>query len=294
MYYIQQNLNRIFEDYKFYDSSLHDIQNKLQIQQIHNLSFNTGDVIKNILKKSNQCNKPIDIKPINKILSKKKDNNIEIMKSDIISIVSESNIPQVFDDFTLFKINNQEDIYTAFCILINNDLYFSKDNSKRMFMEKLKNKLAIEFENFKINYKYIKIDKQTLLNDLLVNKPVMNDFFYKYLADYFNINFINFNFINKKANFYNDFIIQRASLVIFSNDKNIYIQRNNKSFSIIGSEEILLKLQIKKPNDKNLLKLSLPELQKLATDKKNSNQKKGKINNKNKTKSELIEEISQL
>ena len=216
------------------------------------------------------------------------------MKSDIISIVSESNIPQVFDDFTLFKINNQEDIYTAFCILINNDLYFSKDNSKRMFMEKLKNKLAIEFENFKINYKYIKIDKQTLLNDLLVNKPVMNDFFYKYLADYFNINFINFNFINKKANFYNDFIIQRASLVIFSNDKNIYIQRNNKSFSIIGSEEILLKLQIKKPNDKNLLKLSLPELQKLATDKNISIQKKGKINNKNKTKSELIEEISQL
>lgn len=296
MLHIQKNLNNIFKDYKFNNNSLEFIQRKIPPRKIHTYNFLSDDYFKKLLTKTKFKSKntfKLNTNSNNNNNSISLNNNV-INQSDMIINVTNKNIPSFFDNFNIFKIKNNEPIFVAFCILINNNLYFSKDSVKAQFMEKLKNTLAIQFEQYKSNYKFTKINKPEFLNQLLSNKPILNVFFYRYLSDYFNINFINYNIDNKNTIFYNDFLIYRPSLIIFSDDKNIYIQRNNTSISLIGSQELLSKLNIKKPAQRYLLKLSLPELQKLAIDKGLVTTKKGKNNTKNKTKNELIEEISQL
>lgn len=288
---VQQNLDNFFKDYKFMSTSLELIQKKTSPQKFHNFNLKSDNFFKNLLKKKFNQKKTFNSETKN---STTNNNNIFNPSDMIININNNKNIPLLFDNCNIYKINHQESIFVAFCILINKNLYFSKDNVKAQFMEKLKNTLAIQFDQYKTNYKYTKFNKPEFLNQLLTNKPVSNIFFYKYLSDYFNINFINYNIIDKNTVFYNDFIVNRASLIIFSDEENIYIQRNNISVSIVSSQELLIKLNIKKPPQKYLFKLSLPELQKLATDKNISIIKKGKNNTKNKTKNELIEEISQI
>lgn len=288
---IQKNLDHLFKDYKLANTSLELIQRKISSQNIHNFNLQSDDIFKKILKKKvhQKNNVKYEDNSTNNTL-----NNNFLNKSNIVVNVTNKNIPPLFDNFNIFKIEHEENIFAAFCVLINNNLYFSKDSIKAQFMEKLKNTLAIQFDQYKSNYKYTKFNKPEFLNQLLSNKPISNVFLYRYLSDYFNINFINYNIVSKEVIYYNDFIIHRASIIIFSDDKDIYIQRNNISLSIISSQELLLKLNIKKPAQKYLLKMSLPELQKLAIDKGLVTTKKGKNNTKNKTKNELIEEISQL
>ena len=84
MYHIQQNLNKLFENYNLYEPSLTSIQYKFQTQLIHNLSFSRNDVIKNILKKQNQSSSiQITSTSVDNIIlceNKKKNDNFEILK----------------------------------------------------------------------------------------------------------------------------------------------------------------------------------------------------------------------
>ena len=286
---IKSNLLNTFSDYTFYNKELDNIQHSSLNINNNTLKIQHKNILNTIIQKINKFkynnNTP---KHLNNDIDKTK--FVEIVHSKMF-VKDETLCPPLYDNYNTYKIIYSESILFAFCLLIHDNFHFYSDSVKINFINELKYTLGIEFLKYKDNYKTIKINKNDFMNQLINGESINHKLFYSYLSDFFNINFIQYNIITNEPIFYNDFIENRVSIVIYYDNNNIICQQNCNSTSLIHGKKILDILKIDKPLDKELLKLSLKELQKIAISKSILTKKNAIKGEKNKKKNELIKEI---
>ena len=141
----------------------------------------------------------------------------------------------LFNDMENFIIKeSNEPLIIAFCCLIYSDFIFINDSKKDEFIKTLKYKMAIDFEKKNIyeifNYKQYKFKKNYILDNLINNNIINDNNVYRYLGDYFNVNFI---IIGKYIEYKNKFIKDRYNLIVFNDNDKYLVQRNSPELSII-------------------------------------------------------------
>ena len=197
-----------------------------------------------------------------------------------------------YDSFINIKTSCKEALYFGFCMLLNTNFIFLNDSNKLNFMKNLKYHVGVEFIKYKSKYKHLRVDKNDLVDKMINNDFIDNNLYYQYLGDFFNINFIKYNLNTKCPTFFNEYDKLRLNLVIYTDDINIICHKNCNNLSIVEGDIMMKELNIKKPTDKKLLKLSLSELQNIAGEKNINIKTNGKNGIKNKTKIQLIDEIT--
>lgn len=228
---------------------------------------------------------------VNQSSELRNDKNMEILNSKLITIEHNSFVTQLFKNSIYLKILDIESIYMAFCIVVYDKFLIYDDSHKKNFMAKLKEYLGIEFDKYKQNYKS-KVNKTAFMNNLLINKILNMDLFFKFLADYFNVNFICLDDTTKKATFFNKFVDTLYTVVIIQKDTDYFVEFNCDNTSLILGSELISKKLIEKPINPILLQKNLSELQKMATEKSIEIKKMGKQKLINKKKDELISELN--
>jgi len=226
--------------------------------------------------------------------------------SKFYTIVNNDKIKQLFEKSLTIYIKYVDSIYFGFCCTIYPEFLYLKDTQKLIFMKQLKYKMGLDLTKLdlykKLKYKNKKVKKTFFQNDLLENELNINKLFYRYLGDYFDINFITFN--NKDIIYYNDFNKQRYSVCLYNINENIhvYININGHSFLDYNAfSNIIFDMKNSKPlkpkiklNNINLNKYKLKELQDLALQYNLNIKKKGVKKYINKTKHELTIELQNI
>ena len=210
-----------------------------------------------------------------------------------------NNIRQFFDEYINIKINIVENIYFGFCLAVNPKFHIYDDDTKLNFMMSLKKNMAIDLEKKdlyrKLGYNKKRAFKRSVFEtQLFENDKNIGKIFYKYLGDYFDLNFLiieNSNYIY--CNDYND---RRMSIVLHKIDSDIFINLNIKGVSLIHPNKIKVdkNRDTLKPMNSSLNKKTLTELQESAKKYNIKILKPGKSKMINKTKSEIIKEIENL
>ena len=195
----------------------------------------------------------------------------------------------------IIKINHIDYILISVCLVLFDNFSYISDKEKYKLIKDLKYKMSIDLDKEdlydKYNYRHKRFKKIDLQNSLIENNKVLHKFFYKYLADYFQINIIEI--INRKIKYITNYNKSRYSLIIYNNKNNFYVKYQNNLKCLKNHEFITTEFKIEKSigKKKNIKTLKLPELQKLAISKGIDIKKLGKKGKINKTKSQLIDEI---
>ena len=189
---------------------------------------------------------------------------------------------------------NLEYIIHAFLICIDSTFIRTKDNLKKDYIQTLKYKLAVELDTKNLykefNYNKIRSLKKTILqNSLFNNKDIQYIHLYRYLGDYFNVNFICI-IDNIFVQYFNTYKDKRINIILHQKSTAIHLNTELYQDDVLYSVDDNINQYINYPGQtfKEYNKLKLKDIQTIAT-KKNINIRK--IPHKIKTKKELIEEI---
>ena len=165
------------------------------------------------------------------------------------------------------------------------------------YIKTLKYKMAVELDTHNLykEYGYNKIRslKNTILQtSLFNNKDIQYHHFYRYIADYFGVNFIliiDNVFIQR----FNELKDNKFNIIIYKNATEFYIDNHHGSDDCMYNNTLDLLQYIKYPGQtfKDFNKLKLKDIQTIAIRKRISLEKSI---GKKKTKKNLIEEILQL
>ena len=302
--HINTNILNTENDYKDFIT----IQNNSSYiqQQIKIIKKNTLHLSKNISKHtSNHTYKQTQFKPKNNYTS----NTIKtpsIIKKTITNTPSETlNATNSTIPYSKFYTSDQNKIILdentnidyivhAFLMCIDSNFIHTKDNLKKDYIQTLKYKLAVELDTKNLynefNYNKIRSLKKTIFQDSLFNnRDIQYINLYRYLGDYFNVNFIRIidNIFIQHLNEYKD---KRIQIIVHQNSSTVQIDTTLYKDEILYSIDYDVSQYINYPGHtfKEYNKLKLKDIQNIAL-KKNINIKK--TSNKNKTKKILIEEI---
>ena len=199
------------------------------------------------------------------------------------------------------KIISNEPVLMAVCILIYDKFLLLSDDKKMIFIKELKYKMSIDLDKKdlykKFNYNHKRFRKADFQGELIENKKLNNEHFYRYLGDYFDINVIIYE---NSPNYINNYNSNRYSVILQKSNDNYYIHYNLDSLSIVNDSYIKSINNIDTFNrnsgtlDKDLTKNKLGELQNIAKGLNINTMKHGRCNLINKTKKELIYEITKI
>uniref|UniRef100_A0A6C0J0A7 Uncharacterized protein n=1 Tax=viral metagenome TaxID=1070528 RepID=A0A6C0J0A7_9ZZZZ len=218
-------------------------------------------------------------------------NNNNLFTSKIIKEMGSIKNINYYDNHQNYKISSGKyKLFIAFCCLIYNDFVFIDDKKKQKFMDNLKYKMAIDLNkkdlHSKLNYKSKRINKSKLESEILDNSLQKN--FYRYLGDYFDINFIVLE-NNKYIDYKNDYNELRHTIIVFINQEDIVIHINTDSSNLLKNPK-LDNFYIKD----SLKNMKLDKLQLFASSKGINIKKQGKKGLINKKKIELIADIENI
>lgn len=263
----------------------HDLNNFEPIKLHQNKEYNFNrNIFSNILKNYNPSKK--FIKSTNT-----ENSNDQLFTSKFFKMTKISN-EKIYKNSIFLEINHEEPLFFSFCLLVYNKFIYYDDDVKIQFLEKLKKFLGIEFDKYKQNYKS-KINKTLFMNQLLNNEIITANLLLHFIGDYFNINFILIDNENNE-NFYNKFIKNRGTIIIYEKQSKYYIEFNYDNISIHSGQQLISKNIIKKPIHESLLNKNLKDLQQIALSKNITIKKQGKKNFINKKKEELMNEINNI
>ena len=194
-------------------------------------------------------------------------------------------------------VTHQEYMIYAFLICIDSNFIHTQDRLKKDLIDTLKYKLAVELDtkNLYTEFKYNKIRslKKTILQySLLNNKDIQYIHLYRYLGDYFDVNFIGI-IDDIFVQYFNEYKQDRLHIVIAQNKDKVCIDTHSYNDELIGVKEFDQGNYILFPGQtiKAYNKLKVTEIRKIA-EKKNINLYICGL--KKKTKKMLIDEILQL
>jgi hypothetical protein len=238
-------------------------------------------------KRIEQANNIVDIGSTEQNTKDKNDGVIPYSK-----LYTSTNKTIILDGMT-----HPEYIVYAFLICVDSNFIHTQDRLKKDFMDTLKYKLAVELDtkNLYKEFKYNKIRslKKTILqNALFNNKDIQYIHLYRYLGDYFNVNFIGI-IDDIFVQYFNDYKQDRLHIVLTQNKDIVHIDTSLYDDDLIYVKEFNQDNYILFPGQtvKAYTKLKVTEIRKIA-EKKNINLYISGL--KKKTKKMLIEEILQL
>ena len=197
----------------------------------------------------------------------------------------------------LDSVTQTEYMIYAFLICIDSNFIHTHDHLKKDLIQTLKYKLAVELDtrNLYKEFKYNKIRslKKTILqSSLFNNKDIQYIHLYRYIGDYFNVNFI-YIIDGIFVQYFNEYKQDRIHIVIAQNKDTVCIDTHSYNDELIYVKEFNQGDYILFPGQtvKAYNKLKVTEIRKIA-EKKNINLYVSGL--KKKTKKMLIEEILQL
>lgn len=237
----------------------------------------------------------------------KKDNKQKTTKSyekntqfsDTSNINSINKIIQTNPDFSILstkKIDNKDNYSLAFFRTIDSSFRLSQDerfNIEYIKKHKIKAIDVFNKQGFYKKFSYSSKDfkKSDLENAFAMNLNISLTMI-KVYANIFRINFVYKNVDDNVYSFMTRFEPNNATFLMIEDRNHIYTIFNKKSTFIRGSElSSLLNLNIDY-SSKSLEKLKLEDLQNIAKMKNKDIKKQGKTSKINKTKEELIQEIT--
>ena len=243
--------------------------------------FEIGDISRNTV--INRDSKP---KSRKKMIVK---DRVKIKDSQLFTYDKENK------SYTLGEVNP---IFVGVVIALSSKFSLLNDSQKEEFLREIKYKMALDFEREglyqKFNYKKMRFRKSEFQEYLLQNKPGSHKAFYRYLADYFEINILEITRMGKE--FLNVYDSNRHTIIFNKNMKYIMCQYegdylvNHKYMSTNFNLD-----EITKVDTKNTFKsMKLAELQKLAVENNIEIKKQGKSGKINRTKKELIDDLKKL
>jgi len=197
----------------------------------------------------------------------------------------------------LDSVTQPEYLLYAFLICVDSNFIHTQDHLKNKLINTLKYKLAIELDTKNLytefNYNKVRSLKKTLLQDSLFNnKDIHYIHLYRYLGDYFNVNFIHI-IDDIFVQYFNEYKHDRIHIIITQNKNTVCIDTSTYNEELICVKEFKGDNYILFPGQtvKAYNKLKVTEIRKIA-EKKNINLYICGL--KKKTKKILIEEILQL
>lgn len=206
----------------------------------------------------------------------------------------------------LFSISNgkivlhghqsEDFLISGFLACIDSNFIQTSYTLQLEYIKTLKHKMAVELDTHNLykEYGYNKIRslKKTILQtSLFNNKDIHYNHFYRYIADYFGVNFILI-IDNIFIQHFNELKNNKFNIIIYKNDTQFHIDTQHGSDECMYNNTLDLSQYIKYPGQtfKDFNKLKLSDIQFIAKRKNIPI----KIFTKNKTKKILIEEILQL
>lgn len=189
------------------------------------------------------------------------------------------------------------DFFIAVLLSLYKNFIYLSDAQKDLCIKELKQIMALDLDeqNLYTMYKYKKrrVSKANVQHNLMYESTIQNtEFVKRYLADYWGINI--FIVHRQRLECFGDFRPERFSLVLYRNTPSLglVVEYSPKGWNLWPAEKITTRFKVQLEILKlDLKKMKLAKLQEVAEMYNIDVKKKGKKGFKNKTKSELIEDI---
>jgi hypothetical protein len=221
-------------------------------------------------------------------------------KQDIVDDISILSSKLYSIDHQIIKLDSMiqpEYMLYAFLICIDSNFIHTQDHLKESLIDTLKYTLAVELDTKNLykefNYNKIRSLKKTIVqNSLFNNKDIQYIHLYRYLGDYFNVNFICI-IDGIFVQYFNEYKQDRMHIVISQNKNIVHIDTSLYDDELIYIKNFNPDEYIPFPGQtvKAYNKLKVTEIRKIS-EKKNINLYISGL--KKKTKKMLIEEILQI
>jgi hypothetical protein len=200
------------------------------------------------------------------------------------------------DTLILHEHYSTDFLIVGFLLCIDSNFIQTAYSLQLEYIKTLKYKIALELDTRNLykqfGYNKVRSLKKTVLQTSLFNdKDIHYHHLYRYIGDYFNVNFITIIdtiFIQ----YYNEYKDNRINIIIYKDEDQYSIDTSTRMDEYIYNNTVDLSQYIKYPGQtfKDYNKLKLTDIQTIATRKKIP----VRLFAKNKTKKMLIEEILQL
>jgi len=194
---------------------------------------------------------------------------------------------------TLHENKSADFLIVGLLLCIDSNFIQTSPALQREYIKTLKYKMALELDTHNLYKEFIynkirSLQKTVLQDSLFNNKNIQYRNVYRYIGDYFNVNFI-LVIDNIFIEYYNNFKDKRMNIIIYNNNGRFTIDTTASRDEYICNTDLDVSLFIKYPGQtfKDFNKLKLKDIQMIATKKHIPI----KIFTKNKTKKILIEEI---
>ena len=285
--FIQTNIHRPSKKRRvtFLSSTHHTVTNNTS-------TSNTGTsntTVKNTINQHNCIKHPLLNKPIAQYPP-----STETTHNQLSSHTQSSSVYTVQDTtITLHENKSADFLIVGFLLCIDSNFIQTSPALQLEYIKTLKYKLALELDTHNLYKEYVynkirSLQKTVLQDSLFNNKNIQYRNLYRYIGDYFNVNFISI-IDNIFIEYYNNFKDKRINIIIYNNNGRHTIDTTTNRDEYICDTALDVSLFIKYPGQtfKDYNKLKLKDIQMIAT-KKNI---PIKVCTKNKTKKILIEEI---
>ena len=198
-----------------------------------------------------------------------------VQKSDEDNIIPYSSLyTSNHKTIILDSVTQTEYMIYAFLICVDSNFIHTQDHLKKDLIRTLKYKLAVELDTHNLykefNYNKIRSLKKTLLqNSLFNNKDIQYIHLYRYLGDYFNVNFI-YIIDGIFVHYFNEYKQDRIHIVIAQNKDTVCIDTHSYNDELIYVKEFNQGDYILFPGQtvKAYNKLKVTEIRKIAEKKK--------------------------
>ena len=197
----------------------------------------------------------------------------------------------------MLHVNGSYDFLVAgFLMCIDSNFIQTKYHLQLEYIKTLKYKMALELDTHNLYKEFLynkvrSLKKTVLQTSLFNNKDIHYQHLYRYLGDYFDVNFIGI-IDSIFIQYYNEFKDKRMNIVIYKDKDEYFIDTSSNSDEFMYNNTMDISQFIKYPGQtfKEFDKLKLTIIQTIA---KRKNISIKQLSNKNKTKKMLIEEILQ-